>query len=392
MTNEEIQALTIEEIEARKAEIKAVVEDQSSEADFEALSKEVDSLEERKAVLVEEQRKADIQAVIEGAGEETTIEIPQEERKMDLKEIRSSQEYIDAFAEYIKTGKDTECRKILTELANSENGTNVVPVPTFVEDEIRTAWDNNKILARVKKAYMKGIVRVGFEISADGAVVHAEGATKPNEENLVLGVVELKPASIKKWITISDEAIDLKGEAFLRYIYDELTYQIAKKAEDELIAAIKACGTVSTNTPSTNVAVPVVVNTGTLTAISEAIAQLSDKAANPVVIMNKASYATFKALQYAANYPVDPFEGLDVLFNDTIAAFADATTGVPYAIVGDLGVGALANFPEGDGVAIKYDDLSLAEYDLVKIVGREYIGMGVVAPKAFVKIIKNEAS
>lgn len=392
MTNEEIQALTIEEIEARKAEIKAVVEDQSSEADFEALSKEVDSLEERKAVLVEEQRKADIQAVIEGAGEETTIEIPQEERKMDLKEIRSSQEYIDAFAEYIKTGKDTECRKLLTELANSENGTNVVPVPTFVEDEIRTAWDNNKILARVKKAYMKGIVRVGFEISADGAVVHAEGATKPNEENLVLGVVELKPASIKKWITISDEAVDLKGEAFLRYIYDELTYQIAKKAEDELIAAIKACGTVSTNTPSTNVAVPVVVNTGTLTAISEAIAQLSDKAANPVVIMNKASYATFKALQYAANYPVDPFEGLDVLFNDTIAAFADATTGVPYAIVGDLGVGALANFPEGDGVAIKYDDLSLAEYDLVKIVGREYIGMGVVAPKAFVKIIKNEAS
>ena len=387
MTNEEIQALTMEQIEARKAEIKTVVEDQSSEADFEALSKEVDALEERKAVLIEEQRKADIQAVVEGAGEEIDIEIPQEERKMDSKEIRSSQEYIEAFAEYIKTGKDTECRKLLTELASG-----TVPVPTFVEDEIRTAWDNNKILARVKKAYMKGIVRVGFEISADGAVVHTEGADAPAEEKLVLGIVELKPASIKKWITISDEAIDLKGEAFLRYIYDELTYQIAKKAEDELIAKIKACGTVSTNTPTTNVAVPVVVNTGTLTAISEAIAQLSDKAANPVVIMNKTSFATFKALQYAANYPVDPFEGLDVLFNDTIAAFADATTGVPYAIVGDLGVGALANFPEGDGVSIKYDDLSLAEADLVKIVGREYIGMGVVAPKAFVKIVKEEAS
>lgn len=182
--------------------------------------------------------------------------------------------------------------------------------------------------------------------------------------------------------------MDLKGEAFLRYIYDELTYQIAKKAEDELIAAIKACGTVSTNTPSTNVAVPVVANTGTLTAIADAIAQLSDKAADPVIMMNKATYSTFKALQYSANYPVDPFEGLDVLFNDTITAFADATTGVPYAIVGDLGAGALANFPEGDGVSIKYDNLSLAEYDLVKIVGREYVGMGVVAPKAFVKIVK----
>ena len=64
---------------------------------------------------------------------------------------------------------------------------------------------------------------------------------------------------------------------------------------------------------------------------------------------------------------------------------------VPYAIIGDLGVGALANFPEGDGVSIKYDDLSLAEYDLVKIVGREYVGMGVVAPKAFVKLVKELA-
>lgn len=388
MTNEEIMELTSEQIEARMAEIRSLVDDKSSEADFDALSAEVDALEARKAVLAEEQRKADLTAVIEGAGEETIIEIPQEERKMDLKEIRSSEAYVNAFAEYIKTGNDTECRKLLTELASSDNGTNVVPVPTFVDEEIRTAWNNNKILARVKKAYLKGIVRVGFEISATGAVVHTEGATKPNEEALVLGVVELKPASIKKWITISDEVMDLKGEAFLRYIYDELTYQIAKKAENELIAAIKACGTVSTNTPSTNVAVPVVANTGTLTAIADAIAQLSDKAADPVIMMNKATYATFKALQYSANYPVDPFEGLDVLFNDTIAAFADATTGVPYAIVGDLGAGALANFPEGDGVSIKYDNLSLAEYDLVKIVGREYVGMGVVAPKAFVKIVK----
>jgi hypothetical protein len=36
------------------------------------------------------------------------------------------------------------------------------------------------------------------------------------------------------------------------------------------------------------------------------------------------------------------------------------------------------------------DELSLAEKDLVKIVGRQYVGMGVVAPKAFVKIAKPE--
>lgn len=388
MTSEEIMALDMEQVEARCSEIKALIENKDESADFEALSAELDSLKERKDALVKEERKADMEAVIAEVDTKEVEIIPKEEERhmATLAEIRSSSEYIDAFAQYIKTGDDAECRKLVTDMASG-----VVPVPTFVEDEIRTAWAENKILSRVKKAYIKGILKVGFEISADGAVVHTEGADAPSEEKLVLGIVELKPASIKKWITISDEVVDMKGEAFLRYIYDELTYQIAKKAEDELIAKIKACGTVSTNTPATNVAVPVVVNTGTLSAFAEAMAQLSDRAANPVIMMNKASFATFKALQYNANYAVDPFEGMEVLFNDTIAAFSAATTGVPYAIVGDLGVGALANFPEGDGVSIKYDDLSLAEADLVKIVGREYIGMGVVAPNAFCKIVKELA-
>ena len=385
MTLEEIKVATLEEIEARKLEIKSLVESNDSETDFEAINNELDSLEERKAALVEESRKADVEAVLAGAGEDVTETFVEKETRTmpDVMEIRKSSAYIDAFAQYIKNGDDTECRKLLT-----ENASGVVPVPVFVEDEIRTAWNDNKLLARVKKSYLKGNMKIGFEISADGAVIHTEGADAPAEEKLVIGIVTLTPASIKKWITISDEVYDLKGEAFLRYIYDELTYQIAKKAEDTLIAKIEACGTVSTNTPTTNVAVPLIANTGTLSVFAEALAALSDRAANPVIVMNKASFATFKALAYAANYPVDVFEGMEVLFNDTITSFEAATTGVTYAIVGDFGVGALANFPNGEEINIKFDDLSLAEADLVKIVGREFVGLGVVAPNAFVKITK----
>lgn len=385
MTLDEIKVATLEEIEARKLEIKSLVESNDSETDFEAINNELDSLEERKAALVEESRKADIGAVLAGAGEDVTETfVEKETRKMpDVMEIRKSSAYIDAFAQYIKNGDDTECRKLLT-----ENVSGVVPVPVFVEDEIRTAWNDNKLLARVKKSYLKGNMKIGFEISADGAVIHTEGADAPSEEKLVIGIITLTPVSIKKWITISDEVYDLKGEAFLRYIYDELTYQIAKKAEDTLIAKIEACGTVSTNTPTTNVAVPLIANTGTLSVFAEALAALSDRASNPVIVMNKASFATFKALAYAANYPVDVFEGMEVLFNDTIASFEAATTGVTYAIVGDFGVGAQANFPNGEEINIKFDDLSLAEADLVKIVGREFVGLGVVAPNAFVKITK----
>lgn len=380
-----IEEMNLEAIEARMAEIKALVENKDESSDFEALSAEVDALETRKSALIEEQRKADILAVVEGAGE--TIEtIPQEERTMKtLAEVRASSEYIDAFARYIKTGKDTECRALLSELA-SEGGQ--VPVPSIVEDGIRVAWDKDDFLSRVKKTYIKGVLRVGFELSATGAVVHAEGADAPNEEELTLGIVTLTPASIKKWITISDETLDLTGEAFLRYVYDELTYQIAKKAVDDGIAVIEAADATSS---ASAIGVPVLETELTATTVAQAISELTDRASNPVIIMNKKSLADFKSIQYAAGYPIDVFEGLPVVFNNSIKAYSEADADDTYLIVGDLN-GLQYNFPNGDEITIKYDDLSLAEADLVKIVGREYVAIAITGPKHFVKVAKGGES
>ena len=65
---------------------------------------------------------------------------------------------------------------------------------------------------------------------------------------------------------------------------------------------------------------------------------------------------------------------------------AAASTGDTIAIVGDLGHGAIANFPAGDGIDFKFDDMSRKKEDIIEILGRQYVGMGVVAPDAFVKI------
>ena len=201
----------------------------------------------------------------------------------------------------------------------------------------------------------------------------------------MLGVTTLTPQSIKKWISLSDEVLDMKGTAFLDYIYDELTYQIAKKAADVLVAAIIACTAGgSDNHPQVE---SVTATTVTVGLTAKALAKLSDEAANPVIIMNKATWGTFKAAEAANNFRYDPFEGLPVVFNNSLSTFDAATTGVCYAIVGDLGVGAQANFPSGDEIQIKVDELSKMEYDLVRILGREYVGLGVVAPYAFTKIV-----
>lgn len=373
----EIKDMTMEDVEARLAEIKTEIDGEG--ADIEALNAEVDQLVERQSAI--KQAAEEKRSLLDKVANMNTTPIAKiEERKPEMEiEVRNTKAYIDAYAEYIKTGDSTECRALLTE--NTANGT--VAVPEFVYDVVKTAWNREGIMSLVRKSYLRGNLKVGFEISASDATVHTEGQAV-NEETLTLGIVELVPAAIKKWISISDEALDMTGETYLRYIYEELTYKIAQKAADTLIAKIEAAGTASTTTA---VGVPVITSTTiSVGLIAEALGKLSDEAANPVVMMNKATWSKFKAAQYSAGYNVDPFEGLQVVFNNSITAFDAATTGVTYAIVGDLGHGAIANFPNGDDINIKRDDLTLAASDLVRFIGREYVALGIVAPNAFVKI------
>ena len=377
----EIKEMSVEQLEERKAEI--VTELDSPEADLDALEAEARSIkEELESRKAEAEKKAEIRAAVADGNGVVIEKMKVEERKtMNEVEIRNSDAYINAFAEYIKTGDDSECRALL-----SENGSGTVAVPELVYGIVKTAWEREGIMSRVRKAYLKGNLKVGFELSADPAYIHAEGSGAVTTENLVLGTVSIVPESIKKSIQISDEALDLRGSEFLNWVYSELAYRIAKKAADTLIGKIVAAGTAST---STAVGVPVVTaTTVSMGTIASAIAQLSDEAANPVIMMNKLTYPVFKAVQYANGYGADPFEGLPVIFNNSLTAHSAATTGVCFAIVGDLGEGALANFPNGEEIGFKFDDVSLADADLVKITGREYVGLGIVAPQAFVKLVK----
>ena len=369
MTREEIRTLGFEELEKRAAEIAVEITAEDIEAEaVEAMNDELSAIEERKLELNKEveERKAAVAAVIEGEGK--TIEVRTEEKKMNNMEIRNSHEYIEAYRKYILTGKDAECRAMLTE--NVDGG--MVPVPELVESRVRQAWERDEIFSRVSKTYVRGNLKVGFEISATGAAVHTEGADAPQEETLVLGIVNMVPANIKKWITVSDEVLALGAEEFLAYIYDELTYKIIQKAADLAVAAITSAPASST---SSAVGVAQIESAVDAAAIIDAIAALGDSAQDNVIIASGSTLASIRKAVLSANFAYDPFQGLTVIQKD----------GVTGAIVGDLS-GIQANLPEGDAVTFKFDDLSLAEKDMVKIVGRLYAAIAVVGPKMFAYI------
>ena len=378
----EVKDMTVEQLEARKAELANLLD--AEDADLDAIETEVrsikDELEARKAAEI--QREEIRKAVAAGAG--AVKEHFEEDKKMTDEEIRNSAEYVEAFANYIKTGSDKECRTLLT-----GNVSGTLPVPSFIEGIIQTAWEKDEILSRVRKVNIRGNLKVAFELSADGAYQHTEGTTAVTEESLTLGVVEMIPAMIKKWIRISDEAAALGGEAFLRYIYDELAYQITKKLSALVIADIVGS---PTSSDSDEVGVPSVSAAPSVTAIPTAAAYLSDEARDVVVIMNRLSEVAFLTAQAAGNFAIDPFAGLPRIYTSALPAYATATEGTGvYAIVGDLS-GCTVNFPEGEGVIIKWDDLSEAEADLIKIVGRVYAAHDVTGPGKLTKLLKPAAA
>lgn len=370
---ERINALDVEVREAQDAEV------------VEKATEEKKALLERKAELVDlEERKAQAIALQnDEVKADKIIEERKEENKMENIELRDSLEYGKAFVKAIISGDDTEARALLS--TNVESGT--IPVPTLLDNEIRNAWDDAQVMSLVKKTNYAGNVKVGFEYSASGAVVHVEGNNAPEEETLVIGTVELKAESIKKWITISDEAIDGTTIDTLDYIYKELAQKIAEKAEEILVGKITASPASSTTSAC---GVPVLAQNPDVDTIVTAVSKLSAKAKNLHILMNRQTKPAFVKLALEAGYAIDVYDGLAdrIVFTDALPAFSAASATDTYAIVGDFSYGAQANFPRGNELTIKVDDKSLAEKDLVKVVGREYVGMGVVAPKAFVKINK----
>lgn len=361
------ETMTIEDIEARAADIESLMA--AEDADLDALTEEVRALQARKTALIDE-RKAAAEAVKAGAGEEIESK---EDAKMSNKEIRNSQEYIEAYARYIQTGNDKECRSLLTE--NTTNGT--IPVPEFVYGIVAERVKESKILARTRKMNAAGNVKVGFEISAPNAGHHMEGSTLTlPEEALTLGIVTLVPETLKKWISFSDEVVD-NANGFLEYIYDEVARGIVKAREDSVIEAILTSPTTATSTA------PAIALTGAsagaITDIVNARALLSSAAENPVVIVSPSQYAQYRGLQMAANYGVDPFDGLEVILCDYAT--------VP--IVGDLS-GVMENLPKGEDIEFKYDDQTMMTQDIVRLLGRLPVATAVVGQKFFAAIATTE--
>lgn len=354
----EIKEMSITELMERRQAIATEID--APEADLDALEAEARSINaEIEARQAEAAKKAEIRDQIAKGAIGTIKEEHKEDVSMN-EEKRS--EMFDALAEYIKGNATPEQRALLTTGVTG----GVVKVSNIVDDFIWTDWDKSPILSRIRKVYVKGNYSVGYEASATGAAKHTEGDLEnPAEETLTLAYINFVEQYFKKWITVSDSVLALKGEAFMRYLLDEFGHQLAIALENAVVAEIEA----STLTAA-------VTNPLDNTAAMAGFAALSDEAVNPVVIISKANYAAIMNERATTGAKIeDPFNGMEVLFNRNV-------TGM---LVGDLD-GVVANFPDGEDFKFVIDDKSMAEHDMVKIVGKVLADIHLVRPHGFAKV------
>lgn len=375
MTREEINALDMDSLEKRAGEIAEETREANAET-LETLTAELDAIEERKAAIMAEavEKRAQAAAVINGAGEVIEEkEENKEERKMADIEIRATKEYLDAWVENMKGRATQEQRALLTQNV-PQNGT--IAIPTYVEGRINTAWERNEIMRRVRRTYFPGNLKVGYEASSEEAIPHGEGGAAITEEELVVKFVELIPQTLKKMVRYSTEVLDMKGEAFVDYIVDEVEYQIVKTAASFMIEK----GSTVTD-PSDPLVKNYTTSTSTLTTADIINAEgLLFGDANPVLITTRSTAAQLKAAAIAGHYGYDPFDGLEVIYVES----ADLARGVA-AIVADLSAWQM-NFPDGDQVKFVFDEYTEAAADIVRVIGRLYMAVAVVAPGKTVAI------
>lgn len=379
-----METKTTEELLERRTAIASEVNTEG--ADLDALETEARAINaELERRQVEERKRQEVRdAVANGDGETIkTFEERKESKTMTFEEIRSSKEYMNAWAEGIKTGHYDECRKLFTENAENIAATDgAVPVPTYVEGRINAMFENNELLKRVRRTYFNGNLKVGFEVSSTGAVDHAEGGNAIADEQLVIGTVEIIAAMLKKTILISDELLDMHGEEFLDYVFDEFENKIEDLLCQHIIEAIDNAPAASTTSA---VGVPAIsASAVALDLVARALANITE-GSNHCILMNRATFAAFRAAQMAAGYAVDPFEGLPIVYTKHLPAVADAKSGDAWLIVGDLNA-VTANFPNGDNVKFIYDPYTNAPADLVRLTGRLYAGVGLTGVGMLAKV------
>lgn len=224
--------MTLDEINERMADIS--VELEKEDADIDALSKEVNELQEEKRALIEkaEVRKATLER-IKKSNNLDILEKAGKEMNEERKNVVETAEFRSAFLKKLQGKKLNEVEeRTLTSAQKSAGAT----IPTTTQNLIMEKLEASApLLNEIELMRVNGNVSFAVEADATDANIHVEGATI-TEDGDVLIPVALGTNEITKYITVSKTVANMSVDAFEKWLTNMLAKRIARKITKLIIS------------------------------------------------------------------------------------------------------------------------------------------------------------
>ena len=235
----------LEEIEARKVEIKSEIEATEDETKLEELNSEVDALkEEEKSIKEQQETEKELKSLEKNITKANKIE--REEKKMEEKRYDlSSKEYRSAWAKKVmglSEDKFTEEEKRALGDAVTTTATTFVAsdastqginngglfIPTSVREELMELISKESPIFRdIRKLAVQGNVDLPYLFEADDASWYAE-LTDTKNEGVEFKNLQLTGWELAKDIVITWKLEEMAVDSFIDFIIDELYNKMGK--------------------------------------------------------------------------------------------------------------------------------------------------------------------
>lgn len=221
-----IEEMTVEELRARRAEIRTELE--KPDADLDALEQEATAISERMQIFEKEERRKGIaQAVAEGAGEQR--ENPMKE---DARTVRAN--------EFVKTHRMAveveETRALLVSSGKIATPTEV----SGLNDKLGAKYSSIVDMVKIENCVGMGKNRVPYEKKrAEAADTQTEGQSGSTKE-AEFGYVDILPESVLVLSQISKQARKQSPVNYAGKVQENAMTSLKKKASKLIIDALKA--------------------------------------------------------------------------------------------------------------------------------------------------------
>lgn len=222
----------LQEIEARKLEIRQLLESDNKDINLDEFEKELRALEAEKQEL--ERRKSIAESIQAGTVQPKTITVigQTEQRNKTIEEILESPEYRSAFLKRLQGKELTEAEKrALTTATNSAGA--AVPTQTLnmIIDKMR---QTSALFPRITVSYVPGNLSLVVANAKNAAAWKAEGADGTPQDDTVIEV-NLAGYELIKLVEISAAAQAMTIDAFESYIASEIGRQMAIAVENAIL-------------------------------------------------------------------------------------------------------------------------------------------------------------